>query len=763
MHTDRSQDLVGVCLALCVAVVSGATDLLAQGDRYVAHFADGSTLSGDKLLNSYRWSYSTNVPAIGGQPLLQGSSALRCIRDTRLATSPAGPCILLANGDILPGRVVGVAPADPQAGLEKRMVVNLTPPLRACSERSTEVELRIDCIAHILSDSPAERDRRPGTLRLSDGRVIAFKAIRWSAEGLRALTDDDIVKATYAELREYHALSADPVSAILADSSAPCPDPDSPLVRVRASNGAALTGREALFIDVGWSHIAVKPTWAYSGICFGPDDVVSRDYRSPREVPLSLLRAELLDEHSFTGFLWPWRRNASVRGGELRSGTVAGTLGIGTHAFNTLAFDLPPGAAAFSTWVGLDRAVGVGGCVRCGIYGDSRDGPPLWRSGYLRGGDRPVKVELGDIGGLGRLVLVTEFGHEGRPEGADPLDIRDEVDWIDPTVTLAKVPSPATSAEAPDVLGHLGEWGAPDGAFENCLVVPVWRWGGRRCSAGVYSELTDTVRLRRRVNVSLTNSWLQISVARGRRGGDGLRNGHTVTVLADGKRQEIINTYRPCTTTNLLSGHVRIRQWGLGAFVGREVELEVVIKPERRDRTRALPGLILVDFFLGPVVEDLSGDGTEVITPEVPIVTLTPRRVAIPVPGARLQPGKLSNGRPIRICRYAFKDGYGVPAGSELVYGLDPGWKRFVAVLGMNRDVALPPEEGREMSYEVGPFRVLLDGEVHWQSSQPETFGLWDRGLQVNIEIPPGHKTIALQASTGHCYAVWACSGFMKE
>ena len=763
MHTDHPQNLAGTCIAVCVGIMAAATDLAAQGERYVAYFGDGSTLSGPALDNTFGWSYSTNAPTVGKEPLSRGSAPLRYLRDTGLRATLTGPYLVFANGDILPGRVIRVDPADPLIGQEKRMVVNLSPPLTGCDISGTEVEVRIDRLSRVVSDHARKRDLRPGTLWLKDGRVIEFRAVRWSAEGLRALTEEGIVKASYADLEEYHASAVDPVAAIMEDLATPCPVPGSPLVRTRISNGAALTCREALFIEAGWSHIAVKPPWSLSGICFGTGVVVSRGFRSPLEVPLSLLRCELLEERSFTGFLWPWRRHTNVRGGELRSGSVAAALGIGTHALNALAFDLPAGASTFTSWVGLDQAVGPGGCVRCSVFGDDRNGKPLWQSGHLRGLDPVAKVSLKDIRKCKRLVLVTEFGHEGRPEGADPLDIRDEVNWIEPTIELAKVPVPEARTEASRVLAQLGEWDVPAGAFESPVVVPAWRWGSRRCTEGIYAELPKSVRLKRQVAVSLTNAWLEISVGRGRRGGDGHKNGHTITVLADGRPQHPINTYHACTTTNLLSGHLRVRQWGLGGFAGREVNLEVAIDPVPRGSTREFPGLVLEGLYLGPVVDGLSGDGADITRPAVPITSVKPRKVTMPTADAKLQPGKLANGHPLRICGYLFEDGYGVPAGSELTYGLDPAWKRFVAVIGMNREVAVPPEEGGEISYEMGPFLVRLDGKPHWQSTGPATFNLWDRARQIDVEIPPGHKSITLQVQAGDCYAVWAGAGFMTD
>jgi len=41
-----------------------------------------------------------------------------------------------------------------------------------------------------------------------------------------------------------------------------------------------------------------------------------------------------------------------------------------------------------------------------------------------------------EVAGVKRLVLVTEFGDEGRPQGAYPLDIGDHVDWLMPFVSF---------------------------------------------------------------------------------------------------------------------------------------------------------------------------------------------------------------------------------------------------------------------------------------------------------------------------------------
>jgi len=66
------------------------------------------------------------------------------------------------------------------------------------------------------------------------------------------------------------------------------------------------------------------------------------------------------------------------------------------------------------------------------VYRDRRRGKPAWASGFLIGGQPAARFEVGGLDGAKAVELLTDFGHEGRPEGADPLDIRDELVWARP-------------------------------------------------------------------------------------------------------------------------------------------------------------------------------------------------------------------------------------------------------------------------------------------------------------------------------------------
>ncbi|HYW78278.1 MAG TPA: NPCBM/NEW2 domain-containing protein, partial [Thermoguttaceae bacterium] len=181
---------------------------------------------------------------------------------------------------------------------------------------------------------------------------------------------------------------------------------------------------------------AVRPPWAGRDLQIPLVLMASQSFFRADEVPLSRLAATTLIEENITGYTWHWRRNENVRGDQLAVGTMVADLGIGMHSHCQLAFDLPDGAMSFSTWVGIDEAVGSGGCVRCRVFLDEVAGEPAWSSGLLQGVDEPAAVNIPDLQGAKRLILVAEFADEDHPPDSDPFDLRDEVAWLFPTVVV---------------------------------------------------------------------------------------------------------------------------------------------------------------------------------------------------------------------------------------------------------------------------------------------------------------------------------------
>lgn len=93
--------------------------------------------------------------------------------------------------------------------------------------------------------------------------------------------------------------------------------------------------------------------------------------------------------------------------------------GIGTHAGSMLVIDLREGSEKFSASVGIDDETEGKGSVEFSVIGDRKI---LWKSGIMKGGQPPQKVDL-DVKGVKMLML--RVGDAG--DGTDS----DHADWAD--------------------------------------------------------------------------------------------------------------------------------------------------------------------------------------------------------------------------------------------------------------------------------------------------------------------------------------------
>jgi hypothetical protein len=186
-----------------------------------------------------------------------------------------------------------------------------------------------------------------------------------------------------------------------------------------------------------WTHI-VQPVWSLDSLWVPFRSICMRWSFAPTRVPLCRVRpASTLDPP----FL-PVRTNRSFAGGPLRSGGHPYAWGFAVHAYSELRFPLPKSANAFRSRIGLDRVVGPGGCVRGRVYVGSTRGKPAYESPLLIGSKKTVdtgrvRLELPPEG-PGLLVLQADPVDRGAPDGADPLNIRDKLDWLDPRLELDK-------------------------------------------------------------------------------------------------------------------------------------------------------------------------------------------------------------------------------------------------------------------------------------------------------------------------------------
>jgi len=389
--------------------------------------------------------------------------------------------------------------------------------------------------------------------------------------------------------------------------------------------------------------------------------------------------------------------------------------------------------------------------VKCLVYRKQVGGQPLFASGFLVGSHEPVRVGPLDVRDAQRLTLVTEFGHKDRPSGTDPLDIRDHVDWLMPWVSVD-----LSAIERPEL--DLAHWFAPlDGwtvdkeTAERITIRPWWsdrqgRWAMVLASDADKSIAdAEPIQLSRRVHVSLSNAYVYI--AAGRDLTDSTH--HNIQLLLDGDPQE--TTLNGELRTNAGPGDLHNRVWTLGDHAGKDVEISLRLVPEGNADAKPA-GIVWGSVALRPLVEKLPEDG-EPITPNVPLTSLEPvSALTHDGKGIEIQAGKLPDGSPLNVGGYHFPSGFGVRAGAAVCYELKPSYHRFVAVLGL--------ADGWK---DIGPYEILLDDEPYWTSSEPRTFGRNTPGLQIDIPIPRGHKTIQFRLQGSESSGAWAAAGFLPE
>ena len=184
-----------------------------------------------------------------------------------------------------------------------------------------------------------------------------------------------------------------------------------------------------------WYHM-VQPAWSLDPLWVPYSSIHMRWSFAPDQVPLSRVHPVAAVSPS----LLPWHTNRNSAGGLLRSGRQHYGWGFAVHAYSELSFTLPQCAKSFRSRLGLDRLVGAGGCVRARVYVGSTKAKALFQSPLLVGSEKIVdtgRIQLPlPPKGPKHLVLQVDPAHDSRPPGADPLNIRDKLDWLDPQLEL---------------------------------------------------------------------------------------------------------------------------------------------------------------------------------------------------------------------------------------------------------------------------------------------------------------------------------------
>jgi len=570
---------------MATAVLPGPA-LAADAPLWDGLFADGTRATGVPISG---WHAAVSQPQLGGQPMFDTAKPVRWV--VRQAARPAAveprqPFVELACGDRLPGVV-----EDHESGVENWR--HATPPHLLVRPLTTidlpgrpprgHVRVASDQVRRVVFVPRAGPPPAPAMILTRDGREIGFRSLRFSGRGVIILADDGTQRLAFPDIAEICMPERNPwddyvrmvawlvpqVATFAADGAA------ARLTRAETEDGLVVTTAVDPLRGTGdgnhpatW-HLLAQPAWSLDPLWLPHTTVWRRLVFPVHEVPLSLIEPANVVRKGTFGSSWNWHRDRNVQGGPLAAGRLSFGQGFGVQARCEMTFSLPPFATAFRTGVGLDDVAAAGGCARASVHEGSAAAQPLWKSEFLIGTREPL-----DTGSLPlaagsadprTIVLVADAAHDGRPDGADPHDIRDIVDWLDPVVSLA--PEGLAAAVRERLFATMAAWrdwevvGAPAIRTSVDPLAPVELPMPLRQALASGGETV----LRRRLEVSADMPHLIVAVSR---------------TAASASRFEIRIDGEPVATADVperkAGAMVLPFVFPLGRFVGRGIDVEVV-------------------------------------------------------------------------------------------------------------------------------------------------------------------------------------------
>lgn len=438
------------CLTLLVILMLSTAAQAKRPARFVGKLRDGSQVEGELLAN---WHTADAIPTLDGRPLLDPNNPLLWLRDRQLVAADSPTAFVeLFSGDRLPGVALeyrGPVPGSPEQLFPHWLVRPAITQRRPQSLDEPAVRVRAQFVRRIVWHRRSSNRYRPGTVFLRDGSSIPFRSARFDGEQVLLLLSAGTRRVLLSDMAELHLPARDFWRDYLDELAVLCPNPDTRLMQVETDDGLIATtslDRFTVFAWGGaehwrnWAH-GIQPAWALDVLFVPAAGVVTRRVFMPQDVPLSRIPPLESDRNAAAiASAWPPQVNRNIQGGTLHSGGREFGWGFGVHAFSQLQFPLTPLAAALRAELGLDRTVGDGGSIQGRIRAGDPASPPIFESTVLVGSKNVQSI--GRIGlsvkpeAPGELVLVVDPAHDKRPPGADPFDVRDCSDWLEPVLEL---------------------------------------------------------------------------------------------------------------------------------------------------------------------------------------------------------------------------------------------------------------------------------------------------------------------------------------
>jgi len=527
---------------LALVACFGATRAAAAGEdpRYTAVLVDGRRISGDTIED---WGRVGGSPQLEGRPLLEEPAPVRWLADNSLkAGPPPASFVEFWGGDRLPGVVVRMHRFDPQrsevAG-EDYLVVEPRVALDDSNGKDLEqVRVLERAVRRIVWQRSSAADHRPATLILRDGRKLSFRTHRFQDDAVQLLSGSGVETHRFGAIAELHTPWTDPWEAYLNELASLCPDLKGRLFQLETATGLIATSSESRFQARSpaedappeqWRHL-IHPAWSLDAFALRHEEVAVRRYFPAHAVPLSRIVPMRSENRSAMHASWRWRVNHNVHGRPLHEEIEGCAWGFGVHGEQELSFPLTPLAGHFRTRARLDRAVGEGGCVRAVVLAGTTDGArpdaeaqrrEIYRSQVLVGSK--TVLDSGNLAldpaGAGQtrfLTLAVDPVNENRPQGADPLDVRDTLNWLEPVVVLDRA---ALAAEvrrrSVDGILALRGWTLDEAGHRGMRLVGKWdALPGRGLGYRFVVDGPGSLRLSRSIPPDDPRRWLLLSATR---------------------------------------------------------------------------------------------------------------------------------------------------------------------------------------------------------------------------------------------------------
>jgi NPCBM/NEW2 domain-containing protein len=736
-----------------VVTTAGAPGAMAN-ERFAAWLADGTQLTSKSLT---AWPLPGSPFRFESHDLAGASNPVRLIRDRHAASTLRPPYVVFANGDRVGAAVVELDDNRGRSGQAARVRLQLEAPLMPVS--GPHVCVRTDRVQRIVvSEKAAATQPPPGTVRLNDDRTFVARSVRWRSDGLAILIEDGVREVPFGDLADVVFPSLDQAAAVVEDNVWATTSSPTAIARFQTSSGAVLTTarasreheqarRRGRLSNAALYYL--QPAWAEQALAVPEEDIVCCGYRASDEAPLTLLPATEIANRRLIGSPEPWHVNGAPGGGWPAAGSRESDVGLVAHAYSDIAFALPTTAKTVNLAVGLSRNVGAGGCVRCIVQADQGEmARKLWESGILRGKDGPVAAGPLDVSHARGIHLITEYAHVDRPPGADPLDIRDEVVWLGPLVTLK--PPVDSFARPRAMLAGTADWQFRGDDWRDVELGSRWNVPAGAWDAVMALKKGTTLTLTRKLRVTAANDVAELLTVC-----PADLSEHDFSLTVDGTlvpwhnnadrnqlRQWTLRYSRSRGNQGEEESNLTDRLaywWDLAPWRGKEVDLELTIRGNRERNEIDWRSLSLRS------VVGSTGEERRPQTPDVTLASLVP---------LRSQDGRASStasrvtSESVRLLGQEFAAALTLPKNSRVSYSLKPEYKSFIAIVGCPMQVA-------------GPVQVLVDDRVVWERP---TIRSLSPAEPLGIDIPAGAKTLTLQSGSEGLYygtAAFVEAGFV--